>query len=362
MHFIFNCPINSLSFGNVSINLLREFYKSKDIVSVFPIGDQVDISAFDKLDSGFKNWLQGSINNRYILLNKKLPTLKLWHLNGSEVRFSEKQVLYTFHELDQLTKDEIIRANFQNAVIVSSNFSQNVFKQNGVDASVAQLGFDEDFVKKKTLFSNDSRIHYGLMGKFENRKHTSKLISSWLERYGNNNKYLLTCAVTNPFLPEDKFKNDIYAILNGKRYNNINFIPRVTTNSEVNDFLNSIDIDLGGMSGAEGWNLPSFNATCLGKWSIVLNATAHKDWANEKNSILVEPSGKISSEDGRFFVKGQPFNQGNIYDFNKNDLFAAMEKADKIAKVENVNGIALKDIFSYSKMAAKIKDSLSSAL
>ena len=76
--------------------------------------------------------------------------------------------------------------------------------------------------------------------------------------------------------------------LEGKRYGNINFLPYLKTNSEVNDFLNAIDIDLSGLSGGEGWNLPSFNATALGKWSIVLNATSHTDWATQSNSILVE--------------------------------------------------------------------------
>ena len=70
--------------------------------------------------------------------------------------------------------------------------------------------------------------------------------------------------------------------LEGKTYGNINFLPRLGTNSEVNEMLNSIDIDLSGLSGAEGWNLPAFNSTCLGKWSMVLNCTSHKDWANDK--------------------------------------------------------------------------------
>jgi hypothetical protein len=29
---------------------------------------------------------------------------------------------------------------------------------------------------------------------------------------------------------------------------------------EMNEFLNAIDVDLTGMSGGEGWNLPAFNA------------------------------------------------------------------------------------------------------
>ena len=40
MNLIFNAPINNLSFGNVSYNVLREFYKQDDKVVIFPIGNR----------------------------------------------------------------------------------------------------------------------------------------------------------------------------------------------------------------------------------------------------------------------------------------------------------------------------------
>ena len=65
-------------------------------------------------------------------------------------------------------------------------------------------------------------------------------------------------------------KSVISNALRGKHYKNINFLPHLEKNAEVNELLNAIDIDLTGLSGGEGWNLPAFNATCLGKWSVVL--------------------------------------------------------------------------------------------
>ena len=126
------------------------------------------------------------------------------------------------------------------------------------------------------------------------------------------------------------------------------------TNSEVNEFINSIDIDLSGLSGAEGWNLPAFNATCLGKWSIVLNATSHKDWATDSNSILLEPNGKTLAVDGRFFQQGGDFNQGEIFTFAEEDLIEKMKIAESHCRTPNQEGLALQDKFSYSKMLDKI--------
>ena len=57
MNLIFNAPINNLSFGNVSYNVLREFYKQDDKVVIFPIGGNTDFAAFDKIDQDFKSWI-----------------------------------------------------------------------------------------------------------------------------------------------------------------------------------------------------------------------------------------------------------------------------------------------------------------
>jgi hypothetical protein len=97
-------------------------------------------------------------------------------------------------------------------------------------------------------------------------------------------------------------------------------------NNMYNDFLNSGNIILG-MSGGEGWGLPEFQSVAIGKHAVILNAHAYKEWANENNSTLVEPNGKIEAYDGMFFHKDQPFNQGNIFDFDQNDFISACEKS-----------------------------------
>ena len=192
------------------------------------------------------------------------------------------------------------------------------------------------------------------MGKFENRKHTQKIIKAWLKKYGNNNKYLLTCCINNPFFKPEQMQGLINDTLAGQHYNNINFLPALGKNSEVNEFLNSIDIDLTGLSGGEGWNLPAFNATCLGKWSIVLNCTSHKDWATKDNSILVEPSGLMPCADGVFFSEGQPFNQGKFYTWTEEEAIEAMEKAEKKVGQINAEGVKLGDKMTYSKTVDSI--------
>ncbi len=349
MRLLVNAPINAFSFGNVSVNILRELHKKDIDLVFFPIGDKAELEAYDKIDLSFVKYLQSATNSRYEKINKDVPTLKLWHIFGSETRYSKNQSLFTFHEVSEATSIEKNLLNLQDRIFVSSNYTKNIFELNGVEnITYVPLGFDPDFHITDKIYLED-KIHFGLLGKFENRKNTARIIKAWLKLFGNNSKYQLSCAITNPFLDKAKFQNELLKTLEGKQYNNLNFVPYMQTNSEVNDFLNSIDIDLGGLSGAEGWNLPSFNATALGKWSVVINATAHKDWATNHNSILIEPSSLKDCYDDVFFKKGQAFNQGQFFNISDEEMENAILKSVSYAKKPNPEGLKLQKEFTYEK-------------
>lgn len=350
---IINAPINQTSIGNVTVNILREFYKLNIDVALFPVQDAIFTSVYDNLDKDFLSWIKESITNNYKKINRKNPTFQIWHIKGSTARHSDRSILYTFYELDSPTFTESRICNTHDKVIFSSSHSRECFKQAGLsNTEFVPIGFDKDFhVTNKTYLNN---IHFGLMGKLEKRKHTLRILKLWADSFGNNPKYQLSCAITNNFMKTEDINTLIGHALNGKYYDNINFIPFMQTNSEVNEFMNAIDIDLTGLSGAEGWNLPAFNSTCLGKWSCVLNATSHSDWANEKNSCLINPEGKEEAYDNLFFHKGQDFNQGNINTFSTESFNHVTQEAISKSKTKNTEGEKLKEKFSYKKCAEKI--------
>ena len=345
---IVEAPSNSLSFGNVSLNFLRVLYKKGIDVLYFPIGGKIELGAFD-VDEDFGKWIHNCTSQRFKKLHKDLPTLKLWHLQGSEASIGRSQSLYTFYECNEPTEEELAIASLQDNVILSSSYSQDIFKEKGVsNTHYIPIGFDPDFHKTNKSYLKD-RIHFGLMGKLEKRKNTIQILKAWVKKYGENYKYQLSCCIVNPFFSAEDMNKIIGEALEGKHYGNINFLPYLKTNKEVNDLMNSIDIDLTGLSGAEGWNLPAFNSTALGKWSIVLNSTSHKDWATESNSILVEPSGTEDIYDDVFFKKGNPFNQGQKYCITEDQIIEKMEFAEKKAKIINTEGELLREKFTYEK-------------
>lgn len=319
----------------------------KDIdLTFFPVGTNLDFKAY-KHDKAFGDWFTASVHNRLKTIKKDTPSLRLWHINGSEQKFSDRQYLMTFYELNAPTYEEINLVNLQDYTFFSSTYSNTIFKNVCKNTSYVPMGFDPEFVKldKKP----EEVIRFGLMGKWEHRKHTEKIIRLWIKKYGDNPRFELTCCVTNPFYKPDQMNQVIMNALEGKRYFNVHFLPYLETNAQVNNLMNNIDIDLTGLAGAEGWNLPSFNTTALGKWSIVLNATAHKDWATKDNSILVNPTGKIAAYDGIFFNKGQAFNQGDIFTWDDESVIAAFEIAEKKAKTPNLEGEKLREQFTWEK-------------
>ena len=114
------------------------------------------------------------------------------------------------------------------------------------------------------------------------------------------------------------------------------------------------------MDGGNSLNEAEFHSVAIGKHSIILNANIYKDWANNENSILIEPSRKISAYDEMSFFKGLHYNQGNIFDFNEEELIEAYSKAIERVKNNkiNINGLKLQEEFSKEKFVNNIINTL----
>ena len=354
MDFAIECPINTVSLGQVSMCILKEFYKKELRPNIFPISN-VDLSSCTE-DKDFDKWLNECINSAESRHNRDMPCLKLWHLTGSLSSYSKEQTLFTFYELDSPTETEIHIAKNNKNIITSSSFCKELFDDFHPSSHFVPLGFDNyHFSRVEKEYFKDDRITFNLAGKFEKRKNHKKVIEAWIKKFGNNSKYSLQCAVHNPFIKEERLRQLYVDAMCGRKFGNVMFLSFMRENKLYNDYLNSGDIVIG-MSGGEGWGLPEFQSLCLGKHAVILDCSAHKDWANKENSVMIKPSGKTEVYDNIFFKKGAKFNQGSIFTFNEDEFIAGCEEAIKRVEKDKLNkeGVKLKEKFTYENTANKI--------
>ncbi len=360
MNFNIELPLSNLSFGQISVGLLVEIYRRGLVPSIYPIG-QVDISSYD-FPEGFIDWLNNGIKNSLNNVGKKLPYVKIWHLNGAEKQIpSSKTVLFTAHECSESTDVERQICGLYDNVLFTSEYSRDIFLNSGVEnAGFCPNFFDSTHFKKIAVKKQEGIIQFSLIGKLEKRKNTHQILASWAARYGGNPNYRLNCLINNPFLPPEVQQRSIDGIFKGATPGNINPIPHQQKNSAVNELINFCDISIDGLSGSEGWNLGPFHSAALGKQAIVLDAHGHKSWANQENFILLAPNGTQDIYDSAFFRKGDPFNQGNMFTFNPNDAIKAFEFAEERVKagVENSGGLKLQEQFPISRTLDTILNSL----
>lgn len=352
MELIIDTPISTLSLGQVGYNLLKECFRRNYKVGWFPVGE-TDLSPF-KVVKEFHQWLQESINQRWDLLKKDTVCLKNWHIQGSENLRTNRQILLTYHETNRPTDVEKSIVNLQHKTLFCGGYSEKIFKEAGCEnVSSFNLGFDNEFHTTDRKYLNT--ISWSLGGaKFEHRKFTARIINLWVKKYGNNRNHSLNLLVYNPFFSPEDNQRLVMNAMDGKRFFNVNILPRLKTNDEINQLINATDIDLTGIGGNEAFGIPAFMATALGKWSVVTASAGNLSWATEENSIMIRPSGMMPSHDGVFFKNGADFSQGEFFNVSDEEIIRGMEIAEKKAGQLNEVGLRLQTSHTWAKTLDQI--------
>ncbi len=337
LQFSCDLPINGVSFGQVSIAILREMHKRDLHPHIFPISGRADLKG-QFADPEFEKWLGACMQSAPTKHSRKNRSIRLFHAFDCLSSYSnESNDLITFHELDQLTPLEINQLKQQRRVYVTTRFTQSVFSQFGIAAHYLPLGFDAanftPLVKRPKI---DGVIQFLMVGKWEKRKAHAQMLRAWVKRYGNKKEYRLNLAITNPFMKQEELNAEIGQALEGKAVGNLNFLSWAPTNADYSVTLQSSDIVLA-CSGGEGWDLPTFHATAMGAWPVVMKAHAYLDFMTDENAIMVTPNGKVPAVDNRFFHANAPVNQGNLFTVSDEDFDAGMVEAERRVKEIGLN-------------------------
>ena len=104
----------------------------------------------------------------------------------------------------------------------------------------------------------------------------------------------------NPFLSQEQEREWVDLYKDSKMGEKIEMLPRVGTHQEVANIMRQMDCGVF-PSRAEGWNLEAIEMMSCGKQVIITDYSAHTEFCNEENSLLVNIDNKEDAYDGIWF-------------------------------------------------------------
>ena len=328
-------PINTLGYGVVGANVTKALSRVAN-VSLWPIGNpevsQEDAAALQKCAANAS------------LPNFSAPCLRIWHQHDmSQFVGRGTKIGFPIFELDSFTPQEAHHLNNIDKVFVCSEWAKkivvDVTKKSPDKVDVIALGVDRNIfpqaetTREETVFLN--------VGKWEIRKGHDILVEAFNQAVEENREW------------QDLYKNSTLG-------NKIRIIPRQQTHKEVYNIMAQSDCGVF-PSRAEGWNLEALEMMSCGKQIIATNYSAHTEFCNDSNSLLVDINSTEDAFDGKWF-KGQgkwaKIDDEQISDIS-NHMRSVYEQKRSGKDLINTEGIKTAEKFSWENTAREIVSSLS---
>lgn len=290
--------VNTLSYGIITTNILVELFKNKYNPSLFPIG-QVN---FEERHS---QYIEKALENAKFY-NTSCPTFRIWHQFDMSSHIGNGPFIgYTVFELDPLKSSETYHLNQLDHLCVPSEWAKGVCERSGVTIpiSVIPLGIDRSIFNRSLYEDKPSEMFCSFIsvGKLEKRKFSKELVEAFNKAFELKDRVRLLLAVDNIFLPQkymEDFKKECGKTKMGSK---IGFVGRLPSHQDIARMLCSCDIYVG-CSHSEGFNMPQLEALSLGvPYVITTYNSAHTQYCNDKNSLLIEMDDMEIAHDGIFF-------------------------------------------------------------
>ena len=136
-------PINKVSYGYASINILKELDKLGVEVSLFPLNlERIDV------DSEEDKAIVQKCMNYAKFYNVNAPSLKIWHQNELSLIGNGKKFALSFWEMDRFDQLELHHLNSVDHVLVTSEWGKEILQSAGIETvDVIPLGVDRNVFK-----------------------------------------------------------------------------------------------------------------------------------------------------------------------------------------------------------------------
>jgi len=353
MNINITCPINQLGYGITGLNIVKTLSKDND-VSLFMIGhpqvtNQEDIDIISKC-----------IQNAHFF-DSNAPCIKIWHQHDmAQFAGRGKRIGFPIFELDKFSDIEKHQLQSLDIIFVCSNWAKKVILNNikisSSKVKVIPLGVDSSIFQPCEM-PVDTPTRFFNCGKWEIRKGHDKLIDIFNSAFNEDDNVELFMMCENPFCTEEEQREWINLYKNSKLGSKIHIIPRQSTQQEVYNIMRQMHCGIF-PARAEGWNLELLEMMSCGKQVIATDYSAHTEFCNSNNSLLIPIKDTETAYDGKWF-----HGQGNWARLDDNAIGHAIRHMRHIHYLnmnkklnENDEGVKTAKQFSWSNTGRKIID------
>ena len=296
MKINYYAPINQTGYGVASINILRNLIKLQHDISYFPIGSP-SVSSQEDYDL-----IKGLMENN-LAFDPRSPCVKIWHQFDLATRVGNgPYIAYPFFELDTFNALERKHLSVPDKIIASSNWARQIYINNGISQNieVVPLGVNTEIFDHTLGRSNTDKYVFLTIGKWEIRKGHDLLPKIFNQAFPNESDvelWILASEHTSGYSKPE----EITAWKKMYNHEKIKVIPGVQSHKDIAQIIANSDCGLY-ISRAEGWNLELLETMAMNKPTIATNYSAHTEFCNKDNCLLVDINESEPAYDGKAFL------------------------------------------------------------
>ena len=294
-------PINQLGYGVTGLNIVKALSKIED-VALWPISQPQVTNQNDA------NIISQAIKNSHHF-EYDSSCIRIWHQHDmAQFVGRGKKIGFPIFELDHFSDVEKHNLSYLDKIFVCSSWAKDIILANiriaSNDVNIIPLGVDSS-IFKPCVSNNDGPTIFFNCGKWEIRKGHDVLVKIFNNAFTEDDDVQLWLMCDNPFLSEEETKHWQNLYYRSKLGSKIRIFSRVQTQEQVYNIMSQVDCGVF-PSRAEGWNLELLELMSCGKNVITTNYSAHTEFCNKNNSMLVDIQEKEKAFDNKWF-----FGNGN---------------------------------------------------
>jgi len=295
--------INQLSYGITTLNLIKTLSEQGHTVSFWPVYPNIQVLEEDT------NLIFNCMHRTHDFPDYYAPSLRIWHQFDMAMSVGRgERVGWPIFELDKFTSAEQQHLNSLDRIIVCSDWAKRIILNNlscgASRVEIVPLGVDQKIFYPEQNQDNHSSTIFFNIGKWEKRKGHDILIGAFNKAFTKKDDVQLIMCPFNYFIGQEG--NSTWAKLykESKLGDKITIMDRVQSQSDLAQIIRRCDCGVF-PSRAEGFNLPLLESLACGKSVITTNYSAHTQYVNNNNAMLVHTNCMELAFDKTQFFNGQ---------------------------------------------------------